>query len=71
LDECVVDRAAELAARQPPLGDDAEALGGIGLDVAARDFAALLDEVEPADDAVVPATSVLREFIGGSAFETS
>lgn len=32
-------------------------------------IAALLDEVEPADDAAVPATSVLREFIGGSAYK--
>ena len=30
-DECVIDGAAERAARQPCLGDDAEALGGIGL----------------------------------------
>jgi uridine kinase len=29
----------------------------------------LLDALEPADDAVVPATSVLREFIGGSAWK--
>jgi uridine kinase len=30
---------------------------------------ALLDALEPADDACVPATSVLREFIGGSAYK--
>lgn len=30
---------------------------------------ALLQEIAPADDAAVPATSVLREFIGGSAYQ--
>ncbi|HZM15210.1 MAG TPA: ATP cone domain-containing protein [Candidatus Krumholzibacteria bacterium] len=33
-----------------------------------RRIAALLAELETADDACVPATSVLREFIGGSAY---
>jgi uridine kinase len=32
-------------------------------------IAALLDELEPADDACVPPKSVLREFIGGSAYD--
>jgi uridine kinase len=35
----------------------------------ARRIGALLDAVLPADDACVPPTSVLREFIGGSAFD--
>jgi uridine kinase len=35
----------------------------------ARRIRALLDEVEPAGDDLVPATSVLREFIGGSAYK--
>lgn len=35
----------------------------------ARRVAALLDELEPADDACVPPTSVLREFIGGSVYK--
>jgi uridine kinase len=34
----------------------------------AQRVGALLGELEPADDAAVPATSVLREFIGGSAY---
>jgi uridine kinase len=34
----------------------------------AQRIQALLDELEPAPDDVVPATSVLREFIGGSAY---
>ena len=35
----------------------------------ARRIGALLDAVLPADDACVPPTSVLREFIGGSAYD--
>jgi uridine kinase len=35
----------------------------------ARRVAALLDEMEPAEDDCVPPTSVLREFIGGSAYK--
>ena len=35
----------------------------------ARRIASLLGELEPADDACVPPKSVLREFIGGSAYE--
>jgi uridine kinase len=34
-----------------------------------RRLATLLDQVEPADDTDVPTTSVLREFIGGSAYD--
>ena len=35
----------------------------------ARRVAALLSELEPAPEDAVPATSVLREFIGGSAYK--
>jgi uridine kinase len=35
----------------------------------ARRIAALFTQIEPADDAAVPPTSVLREFIGGSAYD--
>jgi uridine kinase len=35
----------------------------------ARRIRTLLDAILPADDAVVPPTSVLREFIGGSAYD--